>query len=175
MGLFSKILGNELGADKAQKIEDAGAKILGSLLGEQAAVAEKRDAKQQSQGQVSEKEEVKSENNLSWGDQMPSEENSFSFAGTYQEYFMKVFTEEFPAYKITEEAAKIGKSSIFTFEKDGKTALIVEILSENSSAKKVRDDCKASGAPYLRFYYNHQGWWNTRSYVKDRTAKALGI
>ena len=32
---------------------------------------------------------------------------------------------------------------------------------------------RAQGIPYLRFYYNHEGWWNTRSYVTRRIANAL--
>ena len=33
----------------------------------------------------------------------------------------------------------------------------------------------AQGIPYIRFYYDHEGWWNTKSYVIRRTSEALGI
>ena len=48
-------------------------------------------------------------------------------------------------------------------------------MSENSEANKLRSACRAQGLPYVRFYYDHDGWWNTRSYVVSRTRAALGL
>ena len=48
-------------------------------------------------------------------------------------------------------------------------------MSENSEANKLRASCRAQGLPYVRFYYDHDGWWNTRSYVAGRTRAALGL
>ncbi|MBR6460134.1 MAG: hypothetical protein IKS49_08320, partial [Actinomycetaceae bacterium] len=58
--------------------------------------------------------------------------------------------------------------------KAGAKALVVELMSERSSAKMLRWRCENEGVPYLRFYYDHWGWWNEKSYVIERTAKALG-
>lgn len=107
-----------------------------------------------------------------WGDEMPQEENQYSFNGTYTEYFDKVFREDFPAYARSCEAD--GTSTVFTlFAPTGARALVVELKSENSSAQKIKKRCAAEGVPYLRFYYNHHGWWNARSYVDDRVRRAL--
>ena len=35
-------------------------------------------------------------------------------------------------------------------------------------------ECAAAAIPYLRFYHNHDGWWNTRAYVTQRVRGALG-
>ena len=109
------------------------------------------------------------------GGDMPDEENQFSFNGSYADYFDTVYKAEFPDYQIVHAPARDRLATIFTFSKDGSTALIVELLSETSSAKKLRASCAAAGIPYLRFYYDHHGWWNTRSYVVGRTKAALGI
>ena len=52
--------------------------------------------------------------------------------------------------------------------------IVVELMSENCSVKRTRRDCEAKGIPYRRFYYDHQGWWNTRKYVVTRIRQALG-
>ena len=57
--------------------------------------------------------------------------------------------------------------------RDQKTALIVELLPQRSSVYKLRRDCATMGIPYLRYYYDHEGWWNTYSYVTERTRAAL--
>ena len=35
------------------------------------------------------------------------------------------------------------------------------------------EDVVEKGLPYLRFYFDHEGWWNTRAYVTKRVAEAL--
>ena len=109
----------------------------------------------------------------SYGSKKPAEENQFNFRGNYVKYFEKIYGEEFPEYQITHEEEERLRSSIFTFKRDGQIALIVEILSETSRRQKVRTDCAMNHIPYLRFYHNHHGWWNTRSYVINRTKDAL--
>ena len=112
---------------------------------------------------------------FSWGPTMPDEENQYNFPGTYVEYFDKVFTENFPGYEIRSEAAYNGRATNFYFTKDGSLALVVELLTEKSAVTALRKRCKANGVPYLRFYYDHPHWWNTKAYVLDRTERALGI
>ena len=110
---------------------------------------------------------------LPWGDTMPAEENQYNFGGTYEEYFTEVFNSEFPDYTVEKESIRDGRALCFTFKKEGRTALIVEVMSQKSNAQKLRNLARREGTPYLRYYYDHHGWWNTRSYVTERTAKAL--
>ena len=109
----------------------------------------------------------------SWGPVMPAEENQFSYPGTYLEYFAHVFKEEFPEYNITYGPKPRILGALFTFWSGTGKALVVEILPESSETVRVKKACAAQGVPYLRFYYNHHGWWNTRSYVTQRTRQAL--
>ena len=44
----------------------------------------------------------------------------------------------------------------------------------DASGMKEALVCRAKeGVPYLRFYKDHEGWWNARSYVVSRIEKAL--
>ena len=118
-------------------------------------------------------EQANSSETGSYYDRMPAEECQYNFNGTYVEYFAKIFREDFPEYEASYERASNRDAVIFTLKKDGATSLVCELLSENSVAKKVRADCKAAGIPYVRFYFNHEGWWNARSYVVDRIKSVL--
>lgn len=128
-------------------------------------------------------EDEPSPSGWSWGEKMPDEDNQYNFSGTYDQYFDSVLRDAFPEYEITfEETGRQGQYGFIalpgkkiTFRKDGATALIIELISEKSSKKKLREDCKAAGIPYLRYYYDYHGWWNTRSYVVERTRKALNL
>ena len=111
----------------------------------------------------------------SWGPVMPSEENQFNSGLRYQDYFTKVFNEASSAYQIDKEDARNGSAALFTFSQGGVKKLVVEVISSGSSPHKVRNDCRKQGIAYLRYYYDYDGWWNTRSYVISRTSKALGI
>ena len=116
--------------------------------------------------------------NLPWGPLMPKEENQYSFGGSYIEYFDKVFREEFPEFGIThaQVEGRYHPATVFTFTNiSGRTALIVELMSEKSNVKKLAYQCRSEGTPYLRFYYDHQGWWNARSYVANRVRGALSV
>lgn len=108
---------------------------------------------------------------LSWGPEMPDKPNQFNYSGTYKEYFSEVFNTAFPGYRI--ESEDKGRATIFTFWSGGSEALVVELMTEKSSACKLRDECRKNRIPYLRYYYDHDGWWNTREYVIQRTGKAL--
>jgi hypothetical protein len=111
---------------------------------------------------------------LPWGgDYPPAEENSFTFQGTYLEYFDRIFRAEFPEYALETEQFNNGKRAVVRFMKDGQCALVVELLNDSSSVFKLRRDTLRAGIPYLRYYYDHEGWWNTRSYVTERTRAAL--
>ena len=110
---------------------------------------------------------------FSWGEDMPAEENQYSFKGSYLAYFDMVFSQEFPQYRITRESPKKGHSTIYSFWQGERKALVAELMSDRSEANKLRSDCRARGIPYVRFYYDHDGWWNTRSYVAQRTRAAL--
>ncbi|MBR6101382.1 MAG: hypothetical protein IKP95_03050 [Ruminococcus sp.] len=112
---------------------------------------------------------------LPWGPVMPAEENQYSVGGNYVDYFARVFREEFPDYQVTHAPAERIAATVFTFERNGSTKLIVEVMSENCTSKKLRRECQNSGMPYLRFYYNHFGWWNARSYVAGRVRTALSV
>jgi len=109
----------------------------------------------------------------SWGEEMPDEENQYSYSGSYGDYFSHVFSEEFPDLRIERAIVSSGRSEIFTLWNGGDKKLVVELLSRNSSAEKLRRDCRREGVPYLRFYYDYHGWWNTRSYVAERSRKAM--
>ena len=84
-----------------------------------------------------------------------------------------VMPAEFPEYNITYGPKPRILGALFTFWSGTGKALVVEILPESSETVRVKKACAAQGVPYLRFYYNHHGWWNTRSYVTQRTRRAL--
>lgn len=110
---------------------------------------------------------------FSWGPVMPDEENQFNYNGTFDSYFENIYRAEFPDYRLEKENATGSKRVIFTFYDETRKALVVELMPQSSMSKKLRETCHASGIPYLRFYYDHEGWWNTRSYVITRTRNAL--
>ena len=103
----------------------------------------------------------------------PAEENSFTFNGPYQSYFEKIFREDFPGYRFEKDSSKTHRT-IYTFYGAAGKQLILEVMSEKSNAKSVRKAAAQQNIPYLRFYYDHEGWWNTRSYVVERIRKVLG-
>ena len=108
----------------------------------------------------------------SWGPVMPSEPNQFNSGLNYKDYFKKILNEDFSTYQI--EEIKSGWHDVaFNFIQDGQKKLVVELMSDSTQRYKLRNDCRAQGIPYLRFYYDHDGWWNTRSYVSRRIAGQL--
>lgn len=107
-------------------------------------------------------------------DSIPTRENQYNSGLGYREYFEQIFRENFTEYELSFEEAANRPATIVTFTKVGAKALVVELMSEKSSAKMLRWRCENEGVPYLRFYYDHWGWWNEKSYVIERTTKALG-
>ena len=109
----------------------------------------------------------------SWGPVMPEEENQYNFPGPYDAYFDSVFRSEFPEYRIERENVNNGRATVFSFYNASGKALAVEVISRKSSPYSLRKKCAEQGIPYLRYYYDYEGWWNTRSYVIRRTRNAL--
>ncbi|MCR5294211.1 MAG: hypothetical protein K6E30_03400 [Lachnospiraceae bacterium] len=117
-------------------------------------------------------EEAEAPSGFSWGPKMPDEPNQFNYGGHWKQYFQEIFEQDFPQYELRMEQGKSG-SMIYMLRRDGFVALYVEVMDDNSEANAFRERCRASGIPYIRFYHNHQGWWNTRRYVCLRARMAL--
>ena len=110
----------------------------------------------------------------SWGERMPNEPNQYNFPGSYREYFEDVFNREFAAYRVVRsENPKSSRLSSYTLLEGERPVLVVELLSKSCDAYQIRRSCRENGVPYLRFYYDYQGWWNARSYVTGRIREAL--
>lgn len=167
MGLFSRLFG-----DKASIIDDIAAAKMQEKLDR---IEQEKPYTAPSYSPAAEDSTIapKSPSGFSWGPEMPDEENQYNFNGTYKEYFNDVFRSEFPDYTIESSDTNNGRTTVFTFLNGSRKALVVELLSRKSSANKLRSDCRAEGIPYLRYYYDYHGWWNTREYVKQRTRNAL--
>ena len=108
-----------------------------------------------------------------YGRRMPDEPNQFNFGGTYTEYFESILREEFWQFTFSTETVREGTGTVLTLFENGRKMLVIELMSERCSSKKLRSECQAEGTPYLRFYYDHAGWWNVRSYVVGRIRSAL--
>ena len=112
---------------------------------------------------------------FSWGERMPAEENQYSFNGSHIEYFDKVFSEEFPTCRITRETLNDGRRIAYSFWQGERKVAVAELMSERCGINRLRASCAAQGIPYVRFYFDHPGWWNTRSYVAQRSHAILGL
>ena len=177
MGLLSKFLGKEVGealeeltkgsGDAAQKVKE-GLAAVAEALGDKVEAAERTGAAVKSEAvRAAETVQEFAPAGTYWGPVMPAEENQYNFNGPYIEYFSQIFKAEFPEYNIEYNKERNWRSESFTFRKDGRKALVVEILPKSSNAKLLRSRCRAEGTPYLRYYYNVDGWWNVRSYVTE--------
>ncbi len=118
---------------------------------------------------------------ISWGAECPQVPGQYTYNGTYLQYFEEVFRLEFPQYRVEMEKSPYarplqlkGYATVCTFWNGTQKALVVELMSQNSSAGRLRRETNAAGIPYLRFYYDHPGWWNTKEYVVGRIRHALG-
>ena len=168
MGFLSNLFGKE--------VEKAAKDLLHEISDDIGAVTNNSNETSEAPSQSYEQAPSAAEPNYnSWGDVMPSEENQYSYGGSYKDYFKYVFSSEFPEYSVdyTNAVGRRREAIICTFTKGGATALVVELMSEASNAVKLRQTCIADGVPYLRFYYDHDGWWNTKSYVVGRVRNAL--
>ena len=166
MGLFDKLFGGD------KKAEKSALDFLKALAGNG-----KSEQKPQSNAQPEKKPEPQPVRQTAYEsddpyENIPAEENQYTFKGSYIEYFAHIFREDFPEYRAEYERPD-ERRTVFTLYKGGAKALVVELLTEKSSVKKLRKQCQNEGTPYLRFYYDHDGWWNTRSYVTERTRRAL--
>ena len=159
MSFLSKLFGGDKNAEKAAK------DILNGLFNGNPDKTEKKEP----QDRPEERVETPRDNG---SDGIPAEENQFNFNGTYTEYFEKIFAEELPQYRY-EKTCINNRRVVYTFFNGTSKMLVVELMSEKCSARKLRSDCEAEGTPYLRFYYDHEGWWNLRTYVAERLHNAL--
>lgn len=111
----------------------------------------------------------------SWGPVMPDEPNQFNSGVTYTIYFQRLFSEHFPSYRLTCDYRPKGKDcSVFTFWEGERRALVVDVRTDRWQSDRLKWQCERQGVPYLRFYHDHKGWWNTKSYVIRRVGAALG-
>ncbi|MBO4392221.1 MAG: hypothetical protein J5816_02840 [Clostridia bacterium] len=169
MSLLSKLLGGDKKAEKAAK------DFLTGLLGN----AQQNTVNQNNQNSsvnvppAARPVSYASASGFSWGEDMPNEENQFNFNGTFTQYFESIFNSDFSSYRYEKEMLRGGSRIVYTFYGAVGKVLVVELMPESSSAYKLRNDCKNSNIAYLRFYYNHHGWWNTRSYVVSRMRSVL--
>ena len=172
MGLLSKILGAAVDRKLEQTVKSAvNSAVSGAVSNALRNVQPGNAAAPRPQTQAREDPEA---SGFSWGPTMPAEENQFNYPGDYAAYFSHVFQEDFPEYRVTREPSGRGRAAVFTFwSPAGGKALVVEVLPESSETKKLRRECAAQRIPYLRFYHNHAGWWNTRAYVTQRVRSAL--
>ncbi len=175
MSLLSKLFGGDKEAEKTAK------ELFGAIFSNAAQQKpEQQNANQTSNGasaetQADSRPASYSRSGYSWGDEMPAEENQYNFGGGFSDYFESVFRSELPEFSFEKSTIGDGKRRyIYTFSDGVSKKLVVELMPETSSARKLRDDCRKQGVPYLRFYYNHAGWWNTRKYVAERLHKAVG-
>lgn len=176
MGLFDKLFGSS-GSEVLNKLKDAAESIAkeaetainsatGSGTSKPAGTAPAYAPAQSSAsyGETS---------GFSWGPDMPDEENQFNSGKTYQQYFYDLYIQSFPLYRLTHESVRKGSATLINFWDGDRKVLVVELMSETSCAEGIRLACGREGVAYLRFYYNHEGWWNTKSYVIQRTRDAL--
>ena len=172
MGLFKKLLGGapDISLEKLAKgITDVAEKAVRKV--ESYAADSASDSGSQNQARPYEPETAAS--GFSWGKNMPMEENQYNYHGNYVQYFDHIFREDFPGYQAVSQKEPKGSSTIFTVYHAGRKALVVELKSEKSESNRVRRACQMEGTPYLRFYYDHHGWWNTREYVVTRVRSVL--
>ena len=174
MSLFSKLFGNDKEAEQAAK--DLFTTIFGNTDG-QPQNAEKPKEEQPAQPSnepAAAATHVSGPSGFSWGEDMPNEPNQFNYPGAYWAYFEDIFRTEFPEYRVEKkDAYGDAKRIVYSFYDGTRKALVVELMGQSCAAKKTRADCLSQGIPYLRYYYNHEGWWNTRAYVIQRTRGAL--
>ena len=177
MGLFSKLFGSNENAEKAKSTLEG---LLKSVAGAvEKSKTEKPAEKPASSGMtvggssIPVQARPASPSGESWGEEMPAEPNQFNSGLRFDQYFEEIFRTEFSDYSVQRGDFQDGRRVVFTFMKNGRKALVVELLNQQSSAVKLRKTCLGEGTPYLRYYYDHEGWWNTRAYVIKRTRAAL--
>ena len=178
MGLFSNLLGNDgKNLDNAlNKMKNLAEDIMddGQINSQRSQSASPVPNSKPLDNRKPEPEYVDGPSGDSWGPNMPSEENQFNSGLNYRDYFTNIYNSEFTSYQIEAVNLRDGKAMLYTFKQAGIKKLVVEVISDRSNPYKYRKECRAQGIPYIRYYYDHDGWWNTRSYVIRRTTDALG-
>ena len=169
MGLLDKLF------DGNKDLEKAAKGLLNGLLN--AAEKEKKEeastgAAPSAQPQKTFEEEDDGPSGFSWGDKKPAEENQYNFEGPFWVYFENIFRAEFAATPFTKNEISSNRIA-YTFYSGASKVLVVELMSENCSAYKLRNDTRKEGVPYTRFYIDHDGWWNTKTYVITRMREAM--
>lgn len=165
MGLLDKLF------DGNKDLEKAAKGLLNGLLNAAEKKSESADDGAQPQQQRFEEEDG-GESGFSWGDKKPAEENQYNFDGPFWVYFENIFRAEFAATPFQKNQISSNRIA-YTFYSGVSKVLVVELMSENCSAYKLREDTKKEGVPYTRFYIDHYGWWNTREYVVTRMRAAM--
>ena len=165
MSLLSKLFGGDKKAEKAAK------DLLNGLFSQTSSAVRTTGTPQASGEDAA--ESAPQERTAPSG--IPAEENQYNYNGSYEQYFEHVFAEDFPAYRFEKTYIDdYGKHRvIYTFLSGESKTLVVELMPEKCEAVKFRNDCIKAGIPYRRFYYDHEGWWNTRAYVVKRMREAL--
>ncbi len=166
MGFLGRLFGDD-------DIEKKAKSFFGGLANSNQAQPTTPQPVQQSPSYYSAPTQSSAPSGVSWGENMPAEENQFNSGLKYYEYFEKIYREEFPEYQVTKEFPYGEGRCIFTFISGSRIALKVEVMSQRCSVYKLRNDCRSNGIGYTRFYHDHHGWWNTRSYVIERTRNAI--
>ena len=180
MDFLSKLFGKKDATKEEKEAFDMFKKIVDEAQKDQ--TAKKPDQKPEPQPQKPEQpvqqyddEEEDGPSGESWGPRMPAEENQFNYSGTYTEYFEMIFREDFPEYRVEKEKSRYSsKILVYTFYSGAQKVLVIELMSCSSESKRLREDCRKQNIPYLRYYYDYDGWWNTRAYVVKRTRNAIG-
>ena len=170
MGLFSNLFGGGKDTDAAKRFVND---LLKNVQNTQSPAQQPSPPPAPSSPAASPRPVNNTPSGFSWGEDMPSEDNQFNFNGSYQQYFENIFLTDFSDYEIRLSLAPYTRMPCYTFIKNGRTALVVELFSEKSQACTIRNDCRKKLIPYLRYYIDHHGWWNTRQYVISRTKSAL--
>ena len=170
MGLLGKLFGDD---DIDKKVKGFFGSITNGLQNQQGSAQPQQTQAYSAPVQNTAPAASSAPSGVSWGENMPAEENQFNSGLKYYEYFEKVYREEFPEYQITKEFPYDEGRCVFTFTNGGRIALKVEVMSQRCSTYKISRDCRQNGIGYTRFYHDHHGWWNTRSYVIGRTRSAL--
>ncbi|MBO4355324.1 MAG: hypothetical protein J5850_00530 [Clostridia bacterium] len=172
MSFWNKLFGGDKEAEKNAK------DLLNALFGEKKDTKKTSESVEKEEGapvQEASKTAETSDSEYSFYEDVPDEENQYNFKGSYEQYFEHVFAEDFPALRYEKSYINdYGKRRVvYTFFNGAAKVLAVELMPESSEAKKFKNDCKKANLPYLRFYYDHEGWWNTRSYVVGRISDAI--
>ena len=177
MSFFSKLFGGDKEAEKTAR------ELFKGLFGENAKKDDKPEQNDTDNADTADNAAADAPvNNVtssgpsgdSWGEDMPEEDNQYKHEGAFWLYFEGIFNTEFAQYRYEKEVLVPFKRIVYTFYSGDAKVLALELMSESCSAKKFRNDCNKTGVPYVRFYHDHDGWWNTRSYVVRRMKEAIG-